>query len=70
MRRRECIGLSTREGTKSWSTHLASSPLHGLLLFCWRFIEIGEIEISMLISRSRSKFWTIVTSRDPVYFAT
>ena len=29
------------EGTRSWSTHLASSPLHGLSLFCWRFIEIG-----------------------------
>ena len=41
MRGRECIGLSTREGIKSWSTHLASSPVHGLLLFCWRFIEIG-----------------------------
>ena len=24
----------------------------------------------MLISRSRSRFWTIVTSRDPVYVAT
>ena len=24
-----CIGLSTREGTRSWSTHLASTPLHG-----------------------------------------
>ena len=35
MRGRGCIGLSTREGTRSWSTHLASSPLHGLLLFCW-----------------------------------
>ena len=23
-----CIGLSTCEGTRSWSTHLASSPLH------------------------------------------
>ena len=45
MRGRGCIGLSTREGTRSWSTHLASSPLHGLLLFCWRFIEIGQIEI-------------------------
>ena len=27
-RGRGCIGLSTREGTKFWSTHLASSPLH------------------------------------------
>ena len=36
-----CIGLSTGEGTRSWSAHLASSPLHGLLLFCWRLIEIG-----------------------------
>ena len=35
------IGFSSREGTRSWSTHLASSPVHGLLLFCWRFIEIA-----------------------------
>ena len=35
------IGFSTREGTRSWSTHLASSPVHGLLLFSWRFIEIA-----------------------------
>ena len=39
--REGCIGLSTREGTRSWSTRLASSLLHELLLFCWRFIEIG-----------------------------
>ena len=35
------IGFSSCEGTRSWSTHLASSPVHGLLLFCWRFIEIA-----------------------------
>ena len=29
------IGFSTQEGTRS--THLASSPAHGLLLFCWPF---------------------------------
>ena len=28
------IGFPTCEGTRSWSKHLASSPLHGLLLFC------------------------------------
>ena len=35
------IGFSTQEGTRS--THLASSPEHGLLLFCCRFIEIASI---------------------------
>ena len=34
------IEFFSREGTRSWSTHLASSPMHGLLLFCWPFIEI------------------------------
>ena len=28
------IGFSTREGTRYWSTLSASSPVHGLLLFC------------------------------------
>ena len=37
MRGRGCFGLSTREGTRSWSTHLASSPLHGLLLVFFFF---------------------------------
>ena len=41
LRGRGCIGLSTRERSRSWSIHLASSPLHRFLLFCWRFIEIG-----------------------------
>ena len=40
------IGFSTQEGTRS--THVASSPEHGLLLFCWRFIEIASL--------SRSRF--------------
>ena len=38
------IGFSKREGTRSWSTRLAPSPQQGLLLFCWRFIEIAWIE--------------------------
>ena len=29
LRGRGCIGLSTCERSRSWSTHLASSPLHG-----------------------------------------
>ena len=35
------MGFSTQEGTRS--THLASSPAHRLLLFCWRFIKIASI---------------------------
>ena len=35
------IGFSSRIETRSRSTHLASNPVHGLLLFCWRFIEIA-----------------------------
>ena len=39
------IVFSTREGTRSSSTHLASSPVYRLLLFCWGFIETALVKI-------------------------
>ena len=46
------IEFSSREGTRSrsWSTHLASSPVHGLLLF------VGAL-LKLLRSRSRLRFY-------------
>ena len=46
------IGFSSREGTRSrsWSTHLASCPVHGLLLF------VGVLS-KLLGSRSSLRFY-------------